>query len=250
MPRERVRGYTCGYEYGYGNGFCAMKQPEHLAGPAFNKARDRIAFLAAQLSEAEKAQYAAFLSKQEKDKDEQKREAARVKAEYDQAKEKRPGAVRNYDPPIKIKDPYLRKMAMDAQAEHYKVASLALNQLQARLRFLEKLEQGRNAQIRKAEQRQEKLAQDRDDTRRNARGRASPEFSRAAVAKDRPQARDQFARAATEAKGKTESRKTAKLDPAKEEAVARAIAKIKEKEQAEEKERGRDDRSEARERSS
>ena len=44
------------------------------------------------------------MSKQEKDKDEQKRKAARIKAEYDQAKEKRPGAVRNYDPPVKIKD--------------------------------------------------------------------------------------------------------------------------------------------------
>jgi hypothetical protein len=227
-----------------------MKQPDHLAGPAFKEARDKIAFLAAQLSEAEKAQYAAFLSKQEKDKDEQKRKAARLKAEYDQAKEKRPGAVRNYDPPVKIKDPYLRKMAMDAEAEHYKVASLAITQLENRLRFLEKLEQGRNAQIKKAEQRQEKLAQDRDDTQRKTRGRASPEFSRAVAAKERPQARDQFARAATDSKGKTESRTTAKLDPAKEEAVARAIARVKEKEKAEEKERGRDDRSEARERSS
>lgn len=230
-----------------------MKQPEHLAGEAFKEARDKAAFLATQLTEAQKFQYETFVKAQEKEKEEQKQKAARAKAEFDQAKEKRPGAVKNYDPPIKIKDPYLRQMALNAVAQHHKVATLTLTQLDDKLRFLKKLEEQRialtkEAEQQKAEQQQEKQAQFRDNAQRMTRSRASPEFARAAAPEQQDKTRQDFARAATAGKAKTDFQKAAKLDPAKQEAISRAIARVKEKEKDEEKERGREGRSEGRER--
>lgn len=148
----------------------AMKQPEHPAGPAFEQARDRIAFLENRLMEAQRDQYDEFVQKQKNEKEEQKRKAARAKAEYDQAKEKAPHLVKNYDPPIKIKDPYLRRMAIDAQAEHQKVTTLGHTQLEDKLRFLEKLDRQR-----------EKQAEFQQDAQRISRSRAAPEFARAAT---------------------------------------------------------------------
>jgi len=187
-----------------------MKEPEHLAKPDFKEAADKIAFLQSQLSEEQKIRYATFVRLQEKEKEEQKQKAARAKAEYDQSKEQRPGAVKNYDPPIKIKDPYLRQLALNAQAESNKVATLSITQREDKLRFLEKLEQERQTPSQ-----QHKIRQD-------------------------------FTRAAAAGKAKTEFEKTTKLDPAKEEAVARAIARVKEKEKEEEKQRGRADRHQGR----
>ncbi len=96
--------------------------------------------------EAQRVQYEDFVTKQEKEKDEKERKAARAKAEYDQAKEKVPHLVKNYDPPIKIKDPYLRRMALDAQAKYQEVTTLGHTQLEDKLRFLEKLDREREKQ--------------------------------------------------------------------------------------------------------
>ena len=220
-----------------------MKQPEHLAGPAFDKARDKMAFLQSRLSEAQQAQYATFVKRQEQEREAQKRQAAKVKSEYDQAKEKRPGAVKDYDPPVKIKDPYLRQMALRAQQEHNKVATLALSQLHDRLRFLEQLEQERIAAAKEAAQ--EMAAQFRDSAQRPPRDGASPEFNKAAVPAPQAEIGNEFARAAIAGRAETDFQKAAKSDPARQEAIARAIARVKDKE-AEERQRA--DRSIVRER--
>ncbi len=220
-----------------------MKQPEHLAGPAFKKAADKIAFLETQLSEAQKAQYAEFVRTQEKAKEEQKRKAGEKRAEYDEANQRHPQPARNYDPPFRIRNPYLRQLAQNAVDQQHKVTALALTQLEDRLRFLEKLEQQR------AEQQQEKLAQFRDNTRRMTRSQASPEFGRAATPEQEPKARQDFGRSAIAGKAKTDFRNTANLDPAKAEAIVRTVTKIKKKEKQEEKERERGDRDQGRGRS-
>lgn len=162
-----------------------MIEPKHPVRPAFDAARDRAAYLEARLSEEQRAQYAEFVKKQKKEKEEQEKKAARAKAEYDQAKEKAPHLVKNYDPPIKIKDPYLRRMALDAQAEHNKVITLERTQFEDKIRFLEKLDRER-----------EEKAAFQDNAQHTTRSRASPDFARAAAPERQAEASKDFNRAA------------------------------------------------------
>ncbi len=120
-----------------------MIEPQHPAGTVFKQASDKIAFLESRLTEDQRARYDEFVKRQEREKEEQKKKAARAKAEYDQAKLKAPRLVKNYDTPVKIRDPYLRRMGFDALAEEHKTTRLERAQLEEKLRFLEKLDKER-----------------------------------------------------------------------------------------------------------
>jgi hypothetical protein len=96
--------------------------------------------------ETQKAQYEEFVKRQDREKDEQKQKADRVKAAYDQAREQHPHLVKNYDPPVKIRDPHLRRLAVNAQTERQKVTALERTQMEDKIRLLEKLDQQREKQ--------------------------------------------------------------------------------------------------------
>lgn len=155
-----------------------MIDPERPVRPAFDRAREKTAFLESRLTETQREAYDRFLKDQEREKEEQKRKAERAKAAYDAAKEKAPRLVRNYDPPVRIRDPHLRRLAVIARSEHQKLTTLERSQAEDRVRKLETLDRQRD--------KQEKVRQAAPQVTRR---RAGPEFTRAA--EKQPQAQGQ-----------------------------------------------------------
>lgn len=165
-----------------------MIDAQYPARPAFDHARDKIAFLESCLTETQRAQYDEFVKRQEREKEEQKQKAERAKAAYDQAKEKHPRAAFNYNPPVQIKDPHLKRLAVIARNEQQKVTALERTQMEDKIQYLEKLDRQREKQAQQKETAQEqRQAQFRDNAQRVTQRRASPEFARAASPERPPQ---------------------------------------------------------------
>jgi len=167
-----------------------MKQPDNQLYPAFEDARDWIAFQENQLTKTQKEFYNIFEKSQDKDKQKQQEKAERAKADYNAANQKKPGAVKNYDPPFKVNDPHVRQKAFNAQAEYKKLDSLKEQQQQAKVSFLEKLAEQRERIAKQQDQKQEKQKgqekgdQFRDNAKAMTQNKATPAFSQAAAKKE------------------------------------------------------------------
>jgi len=173
-----------------------MIDPEHPVRPAFDMAQDSIAYLESRLTEEQKVGYDKYVERQKREKEEQERKTAQAKAEYDQAKEKTPHLVKNYDPPGRIRDPHLRRMAYDARTEQNNLIILERTQVEDKLRYLEKLDRERESQTQQREEGPgEKQARFRDNAQEVSRDRAlSRAFARAKSqdqARQRSQSRSQ-----------------------------------------------------------
>jgi len=164
------------------------------------------------LTEAQKKQYDEFVKKQEREKEEQKQKAERAKAAYDQAREKHPHLVKNYDPPARVRDPHLKRLAVIAQNERQNATDLERIQIEDRVRMLEKLDQQR--------EKQEKF---RDNAQQTTR---------------RP-ARQDFARAAGREKQSRADPDPERSGPRQDSALSRAFEKARAQEQARQKTRTR-----------
>lgn len=124
-----------------------IKQPEHPAGPAFDKARGWAEQQERSLTEQQSRVYEDLKKQQaiQKSQQQQRLDAFRAQLE-EQAKKKKPLAELVLNPPVKTADPHIRSQTQNIMAAEKRLEQLDHSHANERTKLLQAFEQERERQ--------------------------------------------------------------------------------------------------------